>query len=192
MKLFSASTRKRLRNLLAYGLVLPLLRRYRRRPDNRNFSRISEVLSQVPFSFGMLMRYQFYSNTLRSCGENVGFGFGTILNYSDISIGNNVNFGRFNEVGLVDFGDHVLIANRCTFLSGRHTHDFSDRETPIHLQKISRSRITVGSDVWVATGCIVMDSIGKGSVVGAGSVVTKPVPPYSVSVGNPARVVRER
>jgi acetyltransferase-like isoleucine patch superfamily enzyme len=52
--------------------------------------------------------------------------------------------------------------------------------------------ITIGEDCWFGGNCIVLPgvSIGKGVVVGAGSVVTKDVPPYHVVVGNPARVLR--
>jgi acetyltransferase-like isoleucine patch superfamily enzyme len=140
----------------------------------------------------MMMRSEFYRRTLRSCGENVQFGFGTILNYSDISIGNHVSFGRYNNLGLVDFGDHVLVASQCSFLSGRHTHNFSDGEKPIHMQETNRIRITVGRDVWVGRGVIVMSSVGDGVVIGAGSVVTKPVEGHTVVAGNPARELRKR
>jgi maltose O-acetyltransferase len=45
--------------------------------------------------------------------------------------------------------------------------------------------------VWLGAGCIVMADVGENSIVGAGSVVTKPIPPNSVAVGNPARVLRK-
>lgn len=54
--------------------------------------------------------------------------------------------------------------------------------------------VVVGDDVWIGVGCIILPgvSVGEGSVVGAGSVVVEDVPPYSVVVGNPARVVKVR
>lgn len=52
--------------------------------------------------------------------------------------------------------------------------------------------VTIGNDVWIATGVLVLPgvTIGDGSVIGAGSVVAKDIPPYSLAVGNPCRVIR--
>ena len=63
------------------------------------------------------------------------------------------------------------------------------------LQQGGHSRkVSIGRDVYIGMGVCVMYSadIGDGSVIGAGSVVVKPIPPYSVAVGNPAKVIRER
>ena len=53
-------------------------------------------------------------------------------------------------------------------------------------------RITIGNDVWLGAGVIVLPgiTIGECSVIGAGAVVTKDIPPYSIAVGNPARVIK--
>jgi phosphonate metabolism protein (transferase hexapeptide repeat family) len=57
-----------------------------------------------------------------------------------------------------------------------------------------KARVVIGPDVWIGHAAIIMSgvNIGTGSVVGSGAVVTKDVPPYSVVVGSPARVIRRR
>lgn len=54
--------------------------------------------------------------------------------------------------------------------------------------------ITVGHDVWIGARCIILSgvTIGNGAVIGAGSIVTRDVPPYAIAVGNPARTIRYR
>ena len=54
------------------------------------------------------------------------------------------------------------------------------------------SRITINNDAWLGAGVIVLQgvTIGEYAIVGAGAVVTKDIPPYSIAVGNPARVIK--
>lgn len=59
---------------------------------------------------------------------------------------------------------------------------------------VGKGPITVGHDVWFGARCIVLGgvTIGNGAVIGAGSIVTRDIPPYAIAVGNPARVIRYR
>jgi len=141
------------------------------------FRTISEILSIIPYAFGIIIRYEFYKHVLNHCGENVVIGFGTVFFYKNISIGNNVLIGVYNIIHYCDFGDDVLIGDKCTFLSGRKYHNL---------------RIKIGSDTWIGSNAIIMESVGEGCVIGAGSVVTKEVEPYSICAGNPATVIRKR
>jgi acetyltransferase-like isoleucine patch superfamily enzyme len=50
--------------------------------------------------------------------------------------------------------------------------------------------IPIGSDCWIGAGAIIMAEIGEGTTIGAGSVVTRPIPAHSVAVGNPAKVIK--
>ena len=92
-----------------------------------------------------------------------------------IRIGANVTFGA---------AVHVLAEN----------HAFNDPDQSIQSQGVTRAGIVVDDDVWVGNAVIVLDGvhIGRGAVIGAGSVVTHDVPPGAVAVGNPARVLRQR
>ncbi len=71
---------------------------------------------------------------------------------------------------------------------------YSSQKLEIRLQGESRKGITIGSDVWIGAGAIILDNvkIGDGCVIGAGAVVTKSVPSYSVAVGVPAKVIKKR
>ena len=184
------SLKNRFRAFRAYILTLPFLACYRLNP--RNFRHISEFLSLVPFALGKKVRYEFYKRTLTSCGRKVAFNFGTVLHHSDISIGNNVGLNRNNTLNLVDIGDNVMTATGCVFVSGRKSHGFNRTDIPMREQGKSTVRITIGNDVWIGTNAVIMESVGDGCVIGAGAVVTKPVEPFSVAVGNPARVIKMR
>lgn len=156
------------------------------------FPFMSEYLSLRAGRFGRLLRYQYYRRTLQSCGSNVTFPLGVHLSYPDIHIGNNVRLGHFSALGKVDIGDNVLIAAFCFIPSGGKQHGFERTDIPIMEQPGAQERIRIGDDVWIGANSVVMADVGQGSVIGAGSVITKPIPPFSIATGNPATVIRSR
>lgn len=177
--------------IVLYPFALPLILIAKLFPKT-GFRMASELLSVVPFSFGEILRYDFYKCTLRRCGKNVYISFGTVFMYSQIEIGDNVLIGLYNTVHHCDFDNYVMTAEGCRFLSGSHYHNFGRTDIPTMLQGGEMKRIHIGSDVWIGANAVVMEDIGEGSVVGAGSVVTKAVEPYSIVAGNPARFIRSR
>jgi len=117
------------------------------------------------------------------------------LPHAGITIGRKCFLGEFNVIrgqGGVTLGDSVYTGSLVQILAVNHV--FDDPDTPIREQGITAQGIVVEDDVWLASGAIVLDGvhIGRGSVVGAGAVVTEDLPPYSIAVGSPARVVRDR
>lgn len=156
------------------------------------FRTISELLSLIPFAIGLIVRYEFYRRALCACGNNVFINFGTVFYYPEVSIGNNVLIGMYNTIHHCDFGNDVLIAEGCHFLSGSEYHNFSRNDVPMTQQEGKMKRISIGSDVWIGTSAVVMDDVASGSIVGAGSIVTHKVEPYSIVAGNPAKMVRKR
>ena len=92
----------------------------------------------------------------------------------------------------LEIGDDSLLAQNVTITP--FSHNFDDAERIIYGQGGRISKITLGRDCYLGMNVSVLPSadIGDGAVVGAGSVVTKPVPPYSVAVGVPAKVIRKR
>lgn len=126
--------------------------------------------------------------------------------YSDIIIetgdGGSVNIGAGTNIqprcslsaykGSIHIGCRVEIAPNCAFYS--YDHGF-EPEIPIMNQPLkTRGGIIVGDEAWLGFGVIVLDGvrIGKGAVIGAGSVVTKNIPENAIAVGVPARVVKMR
>ncbi len=73
-------------------------------------------------------------------------------------------------------------------------HNFADTSQKIIDQGVTCKGIVIEDDCWLGFGVKVLDgvTIGKGSVIGAGAIVTKDIPPFSIAVGVPARVIKSR
>ncbi len=177
-------------DFLAVPVVWPLAVVCRR--SDALFRTASELLSLVPYALGVVLRGTFYRYALKRCGRNLVVEFGAVFVYPDVSVGDNVLVGRFNVVHHCDLGDYVLIGERCTFLSGSKQHRFDRTDVPMALQGGQRKRIRVGDDCWIGAHAVVADDVGPGSIVGAGSVVLRPVPERTIVAGNPARPLRRR
>lgn len=109
----------------------------------------------------------------------------------DVIIGSNTIIGFSNVIiGPAQIGNNVLFAQHIV-LSGLN-HNYKDVAiAPVH-QGIETDKITIEDNVWVGANCTITAgiTIGRHSVIGAGSVVTKDIPSYSVAVGNPAKVIK--
>ena len=108
-----------------------------------------------------------------------------------VIIGDRTKIGLSNTIiGPVTIGNDVRLAQNIT-LSGLN-HNYEDVSLPIHVQGVSTAPIVVEDDCWIGANVVAVAgvTIGKHSIVAAGSIVTKNIPPYSVAVGNPARVIK--
>ena len=115
--------------------------------------------------------------------------------------GGRIELGSMNSVnpytilyghgGLIT-GDYVRIAAHTVVIPANHIYD--DPNLPISRQGLSKVGIRIGRDVWIGSGCQILDGIeiGAGSVVAAGSVVNRSVAPFSVVGGVPARLLKMR
>jgi acetyltransferase-like isoleucine patch superfamily enzyme len=111
-----------------------------------------------------------------------------------IMIGNSVYIGPRSILGAAAplvIGERCQIGANVSFVAENHAFE---GEGEIFDKGVSRKGITLGSDVWVGNNVTFLDGvvIGESSVIGAGTVVTKSVPPRSVVVGVPGRVIRTR
>ena len=112
-----------------------------------------------------------------------------------IHIGKSAYIGTgttlFGHRGL-EIGDHALLAQNITLTP--YSHIFTNPAENIIDQGGHCKKVTIGRDSYIGMGVCVMYSgdIGEGSVIGAGSVVVKPIPAFSVAVGDPARVIKKR
>lgn len=107
----------------------------------------------------------------------------------DVYIGTGTTL--FGHSGM-EIGDHCLLAQNITITP--YSHIFEDPNQNIITQGGHTRKVTIGRDSYLGMNVTVLYSadIGEGSVVGSGAVVVKPLPPYSVAVGNPARIIRSR
>lgn len=110
-----------------------------------------------------------------------------IGDYSSINRGTIINCG-----GGVKIGKNVLIAPNVIIYS--QNHNYKDKTIHIKDQGYIYKETIIEDDVWIAAGCIILPGVrvGKGSVIGAGSVVTKDVGEYRIVVGNPAKSIGVR
>ncbi|HVS97749.1 MAG TPA: acyltransferase, partial [Puia sp.] len=110
----------------------------------------------------------------------------------DVIIGDNCAIGLGNTlIGPVTIGNQVILAQNVVF-SGLN-HGYQDIHTPIRDQKCTTAPIVVEDECWIGANAVVTAgvTIGRHSVVAAGSVITADVPPFSVVGGNPARLLRQ-
>lgn len=131
--------------------------------------------------------YDFADNCL--IYRNVYFlGIVTMGNNSSISNNSLLNGGT---EGII-IGNDVMIAPNCVLVA--FDHGMRDLETPMIRQPWKCSKIVIDDDVWIGANCTIAKGvhIGKGSIVGANSVVTKEVTPYSIVGGVPAKVIGSR
>ena len=133
---------------------------------------------------------------------------GKIFNLSAVSVGRYsygvINAHTWSGSGeRLSIGDYVSIAENVTFLlggnhqtSGFCTFPFMSKSRSSEPDTDARNKgeITIGDDTWIGTNAIIMSgvNIGRGSVIAAGSVVTKSFPPFSIVGGNPAKLIKYR
>ncbi|MES2332701.1 MAG: acyltransferase [Bacteroidota bacterium] len=119
--------------------------------------------------------------------------FSTINNgVGDVLIGDRSLIGMGNVIiGPVTIGNDVILAQNVV-ASGLN-HGYEDIQLPISKQNINTSAIVIEDECWIGANVVIVAgvTIGKHSVVAAGAIVTKDIPPYSVAVGNPARVIKQ-
>lgn len=142
---------------------------------------------------------------IRNNGRNSRIYLG---NYAKLDLGviikthssGNVEVGDYTYIGPYSClsGNNIKIGQDCRLASHlgiyANNHTFADLGHKIRGQGNSYQGIVIENDCWLGSGVKVIDGviIGQSSVIGAGAVVTKDIPPYSVAVGVPARVVDNR
>ena len=132
-------------------------------------------------------------------GKNVYLGRNTILSCKEGSIflddycNLSANCSLLSETE-IRLGKYCFLAGQCYLVAGGN-HSYEDISVPIMFQpSFTKGGIGIKEDVWLGAGVIVLDGvdIGKGSVVGAGSVVNSSLSEYSIAVGIPAKKIKDR
>ena len=119
--------------------------------------------------------------------------FSTINNgVGDVFIGNRSLVGMSNVIiGPVTIGNNVILAQN--IVASGLNHEYRDVTLSINDQPILVAPIVIEDDCWIAANAVITlgVTIGKHSVVAAGAVVTKSIPPFSIAAGNPAKVIKQ-
>ena len=130
-------------------------------------------------------------------GENVIISRGCVLSAKDgaLSIGENSNFGAHclvYAVNHVNIGKNTLFAAQC-YVGGSMYHIERTDIPPIQ-QGSYADGVTIGDGCWLGANVKVLDgvTIGDGVILGSGAVVNKDIPPFTVAVGVPAKVIKQR
>lgn len=138
-----------------------------------------------------------YKGGIISIGKNTEILHGVVIKTygGSITIGNECSINPYTIIyghGNTTIGNNVLIAGGCMLIPSNH--NFSRIDIPINTQGEKSIGIVIEDDVWIGHGCSILDGvrIEKGSIVGAGSVVTHHVESYSIVAGVPARLVKKR
>ncbi|MGW3572088.1 acyltransferase [Streptomyces sp. NPDC000941] len=110
----------------------------------------------------------------------------------DVAMGRDCTLNPFTTArGRLQLGDGVRVGAHTSLLG--FNHSFAP-DRPVHRQPLTSAGIVIGDDVWIGSHVVVVDgvTIGDHCVIGAGAVVTKDLPPWSIAAGNPARRLRDR
>jgi acetyltransferase-like isoleucine patch superfamily enzyme len=112
-----------------------------------------------------------------------------------LTMGDNSNIGPYNYIGCsgkITIGNNVMLAPRVSVYAENHVFDHP--ELLIRDQGVEKKEVIIEDDCWIAANSIILAgvTIGQGSVVAAGSVVTENVPAYSVVAGVPAKFIKSR
>jgi virginiamycin A acetyltransferase len=148
----------------------------------------AHVFALGPGLLGDYLRTAFYHLTLTSCAMSSRISFGAFFAHPEARVGERVYIGPYCVLGRADIGDNTQIASAVQILSGSGQH-VRDQEGRISGSEHGAfTTVKIGADCWIGAAAIVMADVGARSTIGAGSVVTREIPPGSVATGVPARV----
>lgn len=150
----------------------------------------AQAFALVPGLPGVFLRRAFYRQTLDQCATSFYLGFGALMSNRHSRIEQDVYVGAYAVIGSSRLRRGCLIGTRSSIVSGTRLHsmDRQGRWQPTDLNEIRQ--IEIGAYAWIGEAAIVMADVGSSAMVGAGSVVSTPVPSRVVVVGNPARFAR--
>ena len=145
--------------------------------------------------FSQFIRKVLAKRIFLKCAKNVNINRGAYFgNGSNITIGSNSSIGRNCQLANdVTIGDDVMMAPEVIIFSV--THETCRIDLPMRLQgNVKPNPVTIGNDVWIGQRVIILPgiTIGSGSIIASGSIVTKNVDDYVVVGGNPAKFIKQR
>ncbi|MBP4134398.1 sugar O-acetyltransferase [Gallibacterium anatis] len=168
-------------------------------PNDAYLSKIRQQVKQMLFQLNYQLapadpqRKLLLERLLGKCGDNLHINSPFFCDYGfNIEVGDNF-FANHQctilDSGKVSIGDNVMFAPNVSLYTVGHPLHYQQRNQGYEQAKA----IIIKDNVWIGGSCVILGgvTIGENSVIGAGSVVTKSIPPNSLAFGNPCRVIRE-
>lgn len=161
-----------------------------------------------PNSYMNPFAYLIYGSEYIKIGNNVVIGGGIQLTAWEkhnshsftpsISIGDGTNIGSYNHITAIDcieIGNNVLTGKNVLITDNSHGEiTLEDLNIPpSHRPPYSKGKVVIEDNVWIGDKATILPNvrIGRSAIIGANSVVTKDVPPFSVACGNPAKIIKK-
>jgi virginiamycin A acetyltransferase len=152
----------------------------------------SQAFGLLPGLTGIYLRRAFYRLVLPRCDSDACISFGVLFSHPTARIGQGTYVGPYGSLGDVTLEADVLLGSHVSVTNGSQQHGTERLDMPVREQPGLWPHVTIGQDTWVGDRAIIMADVGKQCVIGAGAVVTKPIPDYAIAHGVPARVVGYR
>jgi len=159
---------------------------------NRALIGSSQLLSLVPGLPGQYLRRAFLAHVLEGgCSSSAAIEFGTLFSQVGARIDERVYVGPRCHLGHVHLERDVLLAAGVHVPSGPYTHG-TELAEPIQDQPGTLRMVRIGAGSWIGSNAVVLADVGRETIVGAGAVVTHPLPDRVIAAGVPARIVKRR
>lgn len=194
---------KKIINFLNYQYSLFSLKKTKK-GENCKIGKLCEFISPENIILGKGVKIANFVKIDASRGKVIIGDYTQIEDFSQIKAHKGrVEIGKhctLNPFSIIDGGagngviikDGVRIAAQSMIISSNHV--FEDPNEYIYKQGLSSKGILIEDDIWIASGCKILDgtTIGKGSVIAANAVVTKNIEPFSIVGGVPAKLIKKR
>jgi acetyltransferase-like isoleucine patch superfamily enzyme len=129
---------------------------------------------------------------LAGCDKTLRSVSGTTFSQVGARIDARSYVGPGCVIGWAHIERDVLVASGVQITSGSQTHGVNDPTVAIRDQEGTRTLVRIGEGTWIGSSAVVMADVGRHCIIGAGAVVTKPIPDLVIAAGVPARVIRQR
>lgn len=154
-------------------------------------------LCYFPGDIGVRLRGRYLKKKITSCGHSIKLLRGFRLdNPSGLSIGNNFSCNyncHINAAGGVAIGNNVLIGPDVKIWSVNHEYVIKEGHLTWYSHEYKKVAVEIQDNVWIGANAFIAPGvkIGEHVIIGAGSVVTRSVPPNCIVAGNPAKIIKQ-
>lgn len=154
------------------------------------FQFFAQTVAFIPGLPGDYLRVAYYVMTLEKCPLYSRVSFGSFFAQSSVSLERSVYIGAYCVIASCRIGARTQIASHVQVFAGGHQHGRDSEGRILGADERNFESLTIGEDCWLGASSIVMADVGSGTTIGAGAVVTHPLPANVIAVGNPARVLK--